>query len=215
MIPPNVGEHDAELLRRAYGLTTEQERDRLYDDWAETYDQTMMDGLGYLSPIHLADEFAEHTPWRDRPVLDLGCGTGLVGKFLASHGFTAIDGLDLSDAMMGRAAARGVYGTFITADLTRPLPIADGTYAGAICSGTFTSGHVDASCLDEIARILAPGGIFGASVNHAVWEASGFSAGFARLVATGIFEEVSVKESTYYQSSTSTDGRHCVYRRVG
>ena len=33
-------------------------------------------------------------------ILDMGCGTGLVGKFLAEKGFTNIHGIDLSKKML-------------------------------------------------------------------------------------------------------------------
>ena len=41
-----------QLLARAYALSTKdpEETLKLYADWAETYDQTMLDGLAYRSP---------------------------------------------------------------------------------------------------------------------------------------------------------------------
>ena len=44
-----------QLLARAYSLRGDDpvETLQLYADWAETYDQTMLDGLSYLSLIHI------------------------------------------------------------------------------------------------------------------------------------------------------------------
>ena len=41
-----------QLLARAYALRSNDpdETLKLYADWAETYDQTMLDGLSYRSP---------------------------------------------------------------------------------------------------------------------------------------------------------------------
>jgi predicted TPR repeat methyltransferase len=41
--------------------------------------------------------------------LDLGCGTGLVGEYLAKIGYTNIDGVDASEGMIRLANAKNVY----------------------------------------------------------------------------------------------------------
>ncbi len=215
LIPPNVGQRDAEFLRRAYALATQTEGAELYREWAATYDTTMVDGLGYVSPRLLTDLFARHVPWRNQRVIDLGCGTGLVGSELVRHGFGSFDGLDLSTDMMGEAERRNIYQEFVVADLTKPLPIADATYGAAICNGTFTSGHVDATCLSEVVRIIEPGGYLVCAVHHAVWNTLGFAHGFERLVDMGELVELAVIESAYYKSSTATDGRLCAFRKPG
>jgi predicted TPR repeat methyltransferase len=213
LIPDGVDEHGAALLRRAYALSTQDEGAELYREWADTYDRTMLDGLGYRSPQRLVDQFARLVLWRDQPVLDIGCGTGLVGVELAGHGFGTIDGLDLSVPMMDEAMARGIYRTAIAADLNQPLPVADGAYGAAISTGTFTSGHVGASCLDEIVRVLRPGGLLSCTVHHAVWHDLGFDEGFARLEREGALTAVEVVTGGFYES-TSDDGRFCLYRRA-
>jgi predicted TPR repeat methyltransferase len=214
LVPQGVEERDAALLRRAYGLTGKDEGAQLYREWAATYDRTMVEGLGYISPGRLAALFASHVTWRDRPVLDLGCGTGLVAASLAELGFSTIDGLDLSSEMMAEAERRNIYRGFVTADLTKRLPIEDGTYAAAICNGTFTSGHVDASCLDEIVRVLAPGGVLACSVHLSVWDDFGFGAGFERLTSQGTLSMVATLETPHYTSSVANDGRMCVFSRT-
>jgi predicted TPR repeat methyltransferase len=214
LIPPGVDEQDASLLRRAYALNDQTEGAQLYREWASTYDRTMIDGLGYVSPQRLVEVFARSTTRRDGDVLDLGCGTGLIGVQLALHGFTTFDGLDLSQEMMAEADRRSIYRRFLTADLIAPIALPDASYFAAICNGTFTSGHVDATCLDELVRIIKPGGYLACAVHHAVWEASGFAAGFARLENVGVLVPVKIVESAYYLSSPGTDGRLCVFART-
>jgi predicted TPR repeat methyltransferase len=41
--------------------------------------------------------------------LDLGCGTGLVGKALWEAGFRNITGVDISESMMERARQSNYY----------------------------------------------------------------------------------------------------------
>lgn len=212
-IPEGVDEHSSALLRRAYALASAEDGQQLYQDWASTYDATMLEGLGYLTPRLVAEALAQHLKALEAPVLDVGCGTGLVGAAAAALGYTTVDGLDLSAAMLAVAAQRGVYRRLLEGDLTQPLAIESGDYAAVVCAGTFTSGHVDAACLNELVRILQPGGWLVCTVHHAVWEPLGFAAGFARLVATGALVPVLEADIGYYASSAS-DGRLLVYRVV-
>ncbi|HQZ05188.1 MAG: class I SAM-dependent methyltransferase [Rhodoferax sp.] len=213
-IPANVSAQAAALLERAYALDGDAASRALYRDWAETYDDTMLQGLGYRSPAVVARMLGEHLADRQALVLDIGCGTGLAGHKLGELGFVAIDGLDLSPEMMQVAARRNVYRNFITADLNRPLPMRDGSYAGASCSGTFTHGHVDARCLDEVFRILQRGAPFSFTVKLEVWEPLGFKAMLAQLQADGRIAEVVTTHDRHYESSQLPDGVFCVYRRL-
>jgi predicted TPR repeat methyltransferase len=209
-VPDDVDPHSASLLRRAYDLTDPADGQQLYEEWAETYDSTMLDGLRYASPRVLVEAAVRHLPDLAVPVLDLGCGTGLVGAELAASGAPTIDGVDLSASMMEVAARRGVYRAFIAADLTRPLPIASGAYGAAVCAGTFTSGHVDASCLDEVVRVLASGGVLACTVHHSVRVVNGFDAAFDRLTTDGRLLELERREIGFYDN-TEADGLLLVF----
>lgn len=211
-IPAGVDEHSAALLRRAYAVASAADGQQLYQDWATTYDATMLEGLGYLTPRLVAAALAQHLKAPEAPVLDVGCGTGLVGAEAAALGFATVDGLDLSAAMLAVAAGRGVYRQLLEADLSQPLPMGDADYAAVVCAGTFTSGHVDAACLDELVRVLQPEGWLVCTVHHAVWEALGFAAAFARLVAAGALVPVSETAIGYYTGSAD-DGRLLVFQR--
>ena len=107
VIPTGVSPEAAKLLERAYALDSDEKSRALYRDWAETYDETMLQGLNYLSPGKVADLLAAHLADRKAAVLDIGCGTGLAGQGLAGHGFVTLDGLDVSPEMMEVAARRG------------------------------------------------------------------------------------------------------------
>jgi SAM-dependent methyltransferase len=213
LIPPNVDERDATLLRRAYALSSQEDGEALYREWASSYDRTMVDGLGYIAPGLLCDAFARNVTWRDGAVLDIGCGTGLVGGELAQRRFTTFDGLDLSVAMMNEARHRGIYRELIVADLTKPLPIGNHAYRAVVCNGTFTSGHVDASCLDEIVRVTEPGGVLACAVHDSVWHALGFADTFDRLERDGALAMAERVAAPYYASSAGTDGQLCVFVR--
>ncbi|MCB1423381.1 MAG: class I SAM-dependent methyltransferase [Nitratireductor sp.] len=201
------------LLERAYSLGNDEEARALYRDWAQSYDETMLEGLGYCTPRVTAALLARHVEDKTQPVLDVGSGTGLAGVELAGHGFTVLDALDYSPEMLAVAASRGVYRATIEADLNEPLDLPDGTYSAMICTGTFTHAHVGAGCLPELFRVLQPGGIFACTVHKDVWQEAGFAAESQKLAAAGILETVSHEAGTYYTASTDPEGWYIVWQK--
>lgn len=213
VIPPGVSPEAARLLERAYALDGDAASRALYRDWAETYDDTMLRGLQYQSPDTVAQLLADHLADRQALVLDIGCGTGLLGQALAVHGFGQIDGLDVSPEMMQVARRRGVYRELIAADLNRPLPLADAQYGAMSCCGTFTHGHVGAGCLDELFRVLRPGAPFAFTVKREVFASLGFEARLAALAQQGRIRQVYFAHDRHYATSAQPDGVFCVYAR--
>jgi len=208
-------DQDQELLRRAYGLTSDAESQALYRDWATSYDRTMLDGLQYQSPRLIAERLAALMPGRDASVLDIGCGTGLAGRELAARGFAVIDGVDISPEMMAVAMARGAYRQCLQADLLAALHLPDAAYDAAVCCGTFTTGHVGAGCLDEIFRALRPGAPFAFTVKTSEWGRLGFQAALQRLQAAGMVQADSIAPGRLYANSPEPDGMFCLVRRSG
>jgi len=202
------------LLARAYALRSDAESRALYRDWAATYDQTMVEGLQYRSPTVVVDLLRPHLANAQARVLDVGCGTGLAGRALAAHGFTEIEGLDLSPEMAQVAADSGAYRAFVMTDLNATLPVLDATYDAAMCCGTFTTGHVSAACLDEVLRILRPGAPFAFTVKRSDWDALGFGVKIAALEASGALRVGSMAPDRLYANSPEPDGMMCVVWRV-
>jgi len=72
-----------------------------------------------------------------------------VGQALSASA-KAIDGIDLSAAMLEVARKTGVYRDLAQADMNRPINQADSTYDTVLCVGTFTLGHVrPGPCLER------------------------------------------------------------------
>ncbi|MGL4280376.1 MAG: class I SAM-dependent DNA methyltransferase [Albidovulum sp.] len=166
-------------LEGAYALRTPEDSVRYYRDWAARYDRDFARDMAYRSPEAVAERYA--ALGGKGPILDVGAGTGLVAEALARRGIGPIDGIDISEEMLGVAAAKGVYRQTFRADLTRPLDLPDGTYAGCVSAGTFTEGHVGPAAFAELLRIAAPGALFVVTVHAAVYERGGFAATFTRL----------------------------------
>lgn len=166
-------------LDAAYALRTPEDAMRYYRDWADRYDQDFAQDMAYLSPEAVAGLYANLGG--QGPVLDVGAGTGLVAEALARRGIGLVDGIDISEEMLAVAAGKGLYRQTFVADLTRPLALPDGIYAGCVSSGTFTRGHVGPEAFGGLLRVTRPGGLFVLTVHEAVYEAGGFAEAFARL----------------------------------
>lgn len=200
-------------LDRAYTLDGQDQAKALYADWAETYDDDLVDKLDYCGPAELGRLISDRVSDHDAVILDAGAGTGLVGQNLAKRGFTMIDGLDLSQDMLDVAMRKGVYRDLMIADLTARLPIGDGAYQIVTSCGTFTHAHVGPAAFDELVRITAPGGLFAPSINAALYEEAGFAAKIADLIASGLVADEG-HEVIPLVRSEGVEGRVVFLRRV-
>ena len=161
-------------LDAAYALKTPDDSRKLYARWAATYDADFAQASDYVVPQHVAAQFA--AAGGAGPVLDVGAGTGLCAQALVDLKIGPVDATDISPEMLDRARSKDVYRYVFTADVTARLPVADGTYAGVVSSGTFTNGHVGPEALDELLRVTQAGGLLALSINAAHFEAKGFAA---------------------------------------
>ena len=181
----NYGLEDTpeQLLARAYALrgNDPEETLRLYSDWAETYDQTMLGGLSYRSPQRIAALAAVTEVRRDARILDVGCGTGLLASCLRARGFNRVDGLDYSAPMLAVAQREGRIDEVFLRDLNERLEMEAKCYDLLASTGTFTHGHVEAGCLPELLELLVPGGRLICTVHRDIWDEGGFANGLQAL----------------------------------
>ncbi len=184
------------LFDRAYDRRDKNEIVALYRRWALSYDDELGDNH-YVAPQRAAAVFARHVEDRTIPVIDIGCGTGLVGCRLAEQGFVNVDGVDISAEMLSQALAKRAYRTLMEGDLTGRLAIPDANYGAAISVGTFTHHHVGPAGLDEVLRILVAGGIAAITVNGDAYIEDGYRAKFDRLAASGLCTIVEERDEDY------------------
>ena len=183
-------------LGAAYAAKRPDEVAAIYDSWSETYDADMS-AAGYRHPTICLALIARHLPRGAEPLLDAGAGTGLIGEWLAITGYPKVEALDISQGMLDKAAAKGVYKALHRLALGGPLPFADGAYAGIISAGVFTSGHVGTEGLDELIRICRPGGVIVLTVKNTLWQSS-FAERIAELEGQGVVTRI--EETSPYAS---------------
>ena len=93
---------------------------RVFDEFAETFDEQLQ-SLEYAVPKELANILDGLSLPRDRSltILDAGCGTGLMGTYLADYASRLV-GVDLSSGMLERADGRA-YDDLVCCELVEYL----------------------------------------------------------------------------------------------
>lgn len=204
------------LLARAYTLSNDEETKSLYQDWASTYDETMLDGLSYLTPKNTAKLFASIVSDKSALILDVGSGTGLAGQNLSELGFENIHALDYSAEMLGVAKARqnnglNVYDEIIQADLNQKLFLKTNSYDAIICTGLFTHAHVGARCLPELFRVLKPNSFFATTVHKDVWDEGGFDEQVKKMTKEGVLKTHSKELDIYFETDEEPQGFYIIW----
>eukprot|EP00927_Polykrikos_kofoidii_P078534 TRINITY_DN75348_c0_g1_i1.p1 TRINITY_DN75348_c0_g1~~TRINITY_DN75348_c0_g1_i1.p1 ORF type:complete len:242 (-),score=58.51 TRINITY_DN75348_c0_g1_i1:381-1106(-) len=131
-----------------------------YDVWALDYD-TDMDVAGYRNPIDVSTAMEELFPdVKSIKILDLGAGTGEGGKKLAAAGFTNIDAMDGSPAMLKEAEKLGVYKALFPELLLsgQKLETVPSDYDAIVSSGSFYPGHLQGHHLECFLPNVKAGG---------------------------------------------------------
>lgn len=188
------------LLKQAISLTSDPDAIRdFYADWADTYDDDLLQAIGYVGPRIAAEALVKRVP-ETAIVLDAGCGTGLVGSELNSRNSAlTIDGIDLTPAMLEHSRSRGIYRNLSQADMMGPLSsIGDNSYDGIVSAGVFTNGHVGPKGIDELLRIAKPGAPIVLTVRDSAWEADGFKAKVEKLEKDGKTRTLEITHSPYH-----------------
>jgi predicted TPR repeat methyltransferase len=88
----------------------------LFDAYAETFEEHLLGRLGYRVHEYLVAALLQHAPPRALDILDIGCGTGLLGTLLAGRK-RFLAGVDLSPKMIGKAQSKSVYDELHTTDI--------------------------------------------------------------------------------------------------
>ena len=179
-----------------YASENNRQLQERYDEWAKEYDVDLADAFGYVMPRMAAEIFERFVP-KDGKVLDAGAGTGLVGVELNRLGYADIEAMDMSSGMLEQASAKGVYGALHQMVMGETLGFDTDTFDAAIGVGVLTVGHAPASSLDELVRVIKPGGCVAFTLRPDIYEENGFRAKQEQLVSDGKWELVEATDAFY------------------
>lgn len=155
-----------------------------YDEWARSYDDDLH-AWDYQAPAVVVETVLARVP-SAVSVLDVGCGTGMVGRALRERGFEGrISGLDISEASLEIARERGGYDSLEQADLQQPLALEDDIADAVVCVGVMTYLPDVEAAWREFARLAAPGGIVVVTQREDLWRSRECQSVVERLEADG------------------------------
>ena len=185
----------------------------LFDDWAPTYDNDLVNEMGYVADAEACRQLETLLPDRKARILDAGCGTGLVGRRLQKAGYTEIHGSDYSQKMLAEAHTSGAYRSLQQHDLTQPIET-DQPYDAAIVVGVFAFSVPSAEHLVNITCSLKLDGIALVTVNGKAWREVDWPAkleGFDQKYPQAQLLEV---QTIDYLTAEGIDGRLLILQRV-
>jgi predicted TPR repeat methyltransferase len=144
---------------------------RLFDQHAPRFDESLIEHLDYRAPQLLFDAVmavarsaGAHS--RFASMLDLGCGTGLAGAAFRAA-VDRLTGVDLSAAMLAEARRKALYDRLETGELVEFLDAeaaAQPRYDLVVAADVLVYVQDMAVVAAAVRRVLAPGGLFGFTV---------------------------------------------------
>ncbi|WP_274426590.1 class I SAM-dependent DNA methyltransferase [Chelativorans sp. YIM 93263] len=169
---------------------------RYYDRWADSYDADLREN-DYRTPSRCAAALSDHLADKNAPILDFACGTGISGVALKEAGFETIDGTDISEGMLEKARAKGIYRDLLRADPDAVLDIGDRQYMAITAVGAIGAGAAPAENIDAAIASLAPGGIFVVSLNDHTLEDKQYEAKLNQAIADGRVEKIMAEDGPH------------------
>lgn len=162
-----------------------------YDQWAKGYDDDLA-SWSYQAPSVVAETVLSRQP-DAASVLDVGCGTGLVGRALRDRGFAGrITGLDISRESLDVARRGGAYDGVEQADLQQRLPVEDDSADAVVCVGVMTYLPEVETVWREFARAARPGGLVVATQRDDLWDERRCQAVVDRLQDEGVWTPLEI-----------------------
>ena len=210
----------ADLEPVRYIVRTSADSLAYYNAAAPTYDDEYLNGRSYDYPSRVAHIWNSVSVPSDEPMVDIGCGTGLLGRALARLTPSVIvDGLDLSPGMLKVAIASAAYRRVQEADLHVGVPTLHASYGGIVSSGTFTIGHLGPMALGPVIDLGRPSALFVLGINRQHFIDQHFPSALDRLAADGLIGEWDSIRVPIYGDELPVENVRCaevvVFRSAG
>lgn len=167
-----------------------------FDTYAERFEESLVDGLGYDTPRELYICFARSSGGMKifDSGLDLGCGTGLAGVAFKEV-LRGLDGVDLSGNMLQLAAEKRCYNNLYQDTIGNYLKNTTATYDFFLATDVFIYVGELQEIFTSLRAVARPGALFCFSTEHQ--RSDGY-----RLLKTGRF----AYSSEYIRCVAATTG---------
>lgn len=201
---------------------------QVFDDYADNFESHLTATLQYQVPEHLVERLNQvaTAPAAGWDALDLGCGTGLVGRAIAPWAHR-ITGVDLSSKMIEKARASGCYQRLVCDDVVRMLKQeATASMDVAVAADVFIYiGRLNELLL-EVHRVLRPGGYLAFSIEtldesdgrpYRLEQTGRYSQSLAYMTSLaqehGFSSEVCDASMIRQEAEQAVQGHLCIWRR--
>lgn len=167
--------YDALIKGETPNSLPEQVVRSLFDSSAANFDKHLVTTLNYTLPHYVAQKILAWYPDKKLDLLDLGCGTGLLGAYLGRMNGVIV-GVDLSSEMINKAHQHHVYAQFNQVNILDALKETQANYYDVITALDVLIYVGDLEpVIPNAHRILTSGGRFIFSCESASKEVKSFS----------------------------------------
>jgi predicted TPR repeat methyltransferase len=182
-----------------------------YDELCRNYEE-VYNTVGWPDPSKCAEFLISLGFTADSEVLDMGCGTGLVGKYLKEKSgaeTVKIIGVDASDGMIEKCLSKGIYTEVRNFMLCSPDNFTANQadlverFDFVTASGLLAEGHATPAVFDEMILSLKKGGYAIFTSRTEYMEPLKYQEGIDQRVAEGKWEFVD--SVTYEKYSNAKD----------
>lgn len=135
----------------------------LFDDYAERFESSLIGKLRYSTPGELRDALLAVPVGKVGLVLDLGCGTGLMGVETRPMAERLV-GVDISLGMLTQASKKQIYDELVQSEIGAFLARYDGRPELVTASDVLNYTGPLPPILAAVRRIMSPGGLFAFSL---------------------------------------------------
>lgn len=146
----------------------------------------------------------------DVRICDFGCGTGLVGQYLAAHGFTNVTGVDISPGMMEVASDKGIYKSLEEVALGDPDNFPDhlkNKFDVVVCAGLINNNHLDYKLFEEMTFATKKGGLAVFAARYSYMGNFWYNDVLAEMEAENRWQLLGSKEFFKYDKLVESIGR--------
>jgi ubiquinone/menaquinone biosynthesis C-methylase UbiE len=143
------------MLKKSQGSEVE-----VQDHVADHYVEKRYKGLGLKYHTRVISEMMEGIHGK---ILDVGCGVGIISDLYPDHD---IHGIDISRGMLRHHKGKCQFAS------ATDIPFDDGAFDSVVCRSVLHHLHEPKKALEEISRVLKPGGRFVCWETNKSWIAS-------------------------------------------
>ena len=184
-------------LAKVSGKNAKVDSKLLYDEWANDYENDLINEYGYIAPKLTVDKFKALVLKKNLKIIDVGCGTGLVGQALYEHGYKNIDGYDISPEMLKIAKQSKFYKELRQIDLNDKLTNLPKNYDVLICVGSFGYGALGPIAIRHLIGLVRSGGLLFIFMNAEPFKSQNYQKHISALEAQSLWSVNSIDDYNY------------------